>query len=576
MRNPPTRHHTPKPTPTHPLVGAEIVKNFESDIDHLMHPFHGTVVSFRHPFYKVVYTDGDEEEMSATTVREHLATIPKHQPPRIRSQSPRQPHTEKTIVEQRVVLATPQLTSYATASPLGRFLTHSGGHSPRNGDVEDSCQFLITPPSSWVRPLSRQRKPVAHPQGLDMAFCPSVIASDAPPLEKFQSSFHNARAFVFRSVQESTKGSYKTGWRHWLAYTQATNTDQTLQTTPHWWRPSECAYSFKVGFVMAFLAYLAVDKHLAPSTCSSYMSGARFNLIACGTDMGFLEKSQPIRSLRAGILLEWRAKHAKSDSKRLPFTNDMILMARQLFDDGSPIGEAICVALETGFCCIMRVSEYICVPWANHHLRACDVIFWVARDDSLVRVLSSAVASDTIEFKDVRLVSIHVADGKNDIEGEGHVITFEVERHPPGTVQKAQAFDLVRHLFDWAKRAQPEPLHPFFSFRGEWSLPYAFINTACKCVAEKLGLPLHLVSSHSIRIGGASTMAAGMQPDFLIKLLGRWKSLEFLEYIRLCSSAFSSALGALTDPTLLTVDHVRQMCAGAAKSTTLAERRTSK
>jgi len=272
MRVSSMRHHTPKPSHTHPLVGAEIVKNFESDIDHLMHPFHGTVVSFHHPYYKVVYTDGDEEEMSATTVREHLATIPKHQPPRVRNQPSRQPCADKAVVEQRSAPMTPHLTGYATTSPLGRFLTHSGGHSPRVGDAEDSCQFLITPPSSWVRPLSRQRKPVSHPQGLDMSFCPSVIASDASSLEKFQSSFHNARAFVFRSVQESTKGSYSTGWRHWLAYTQATNTDQTLQTTPHWWRPSECAYPFKVGFVMAFLAYMAVDKHLAPSTCSTYMS----------------------------------------------------------------------------------------------------------------------------------------------------------------------------------------------------------------------------------------------------------------------------------------------------------------
>ena len=563
-----SRLHPPepvKPDPHHPLLGAEIVKNFESDIDHLMHPFHGTVVSFRRPYYRVVYTDGDSEDMSAASVREHLATLPKHQPPRNRHQQPQSGPPS----EARGASSTEPnlLVGYAASSPLGRFLARPGERSV-GGDVEDSCQLHVAPKVAWVCARSpAQRKPVPHPQGLDVALRPSLMGSSAAPLEIFHSGMHNARALIFQVVQQSTKGSYSTGFRHWLEYTRATHTEPTLQTAPAWWRPSECAYPFRVAVVMAFLAYLAVDKHLAPSTCNSYLSGARFNLIACGTDMGFLEKSQPIRSLRAGILLEWRAKHAKSDSKRLPFTNDMICMARRIFDDGSAIGEAICVALETGFCCIMRVSEYICVPWANHHLRACDVIFWVTRESSLVRVLSSAVAAEGVALSEVRLVSIHVRDGKNDVEGEGHVITFEVDHEPSQPTKRTPAFDLVRHLFDWAKRAQPEPLHPFFSFQGEWSLPYAFINTACKCVAEKLGLPLHLVSSHSIRIGGASTMAAGMQPDFLIKLLGRWKSLEFLEYIRLCSSAFSSALRALTDPTVFTVEHVRQMCAGAAKHT---------
>ena len=555
----------PQKTHNHPLVGAEIVKNFESDVDHLMRPFHGTVVSFKRPYYKVVYADGDEEEMSAASVREHLASLPKHQPPRKgRKASSSQPVLEESGVPTSV--RGPNLQAYAATSPLARFLVAAKGASP-SSDVEESCKMHITPPSGWDRPVVRQQKKVAHPTGREMAFVQPLTMLDSTPTQRFNTSLHNAGVFIFRSVQESTKGSYQTGFRHWLKYTQATGTDFMLRSAPAWWKPSGCASTFQVAMVMAFLSYLAFEKHLAPSTCNSYMSGVRFNLINCGTEMGFLEKSQPIRSLRAGILLEWRSKHAKADSKRLPFTVDMILMTRRLFDDGSPIGEAICVAAELGFCCIMRVSEYICVPWANHHLRACDVIFWVMRNRILIRILSSAVSSDKVDFSEVHLVSIHIRDSKNDIESEGHVITFETTHAHPMAQGRPQAFDLVRHLFDWAKRAQPGPLDPFLSFHGEWALPYAFINTACKCVAAKFGLPIHLVSSHSIRIGGASTMAAAMQPDFMIKLLGRWKSLEFLEYIRLCSTEFASALRSLTDPTLFTVDHVRQMCAGAARST---------
>jgi len=515
-----------------------------------MHPFHGTVVSFKRPYYKVVYSDGDEEEMSAAQVHDHLANLPKHQPPRKSGQKEHQP------ASAGLVSATPNLAAYATSSPLARFLVGAKGKAVPS-DVEESCSLHITPPSGWDRPSSRQRKIVVHPSGQEMAFLQPLPMLGSTPAKRFDTALHNAGVFIFRSVQESTKGSYQTGYRHWLKNAAIMGVDPLLRSPPAWWKPLSCAYPFQVAMVMVFLSHLAFEKHLAPSTCNTYMSGVRFNLINCGTEMGFLEKSQPIRSLRAGILLEWRSKHAKADSKRLPFTVDMILMTRRLFDDGSPIGEAICMAAELGFCCIMRVSEYIFVPWANHHLRACDVIFWVMRNRTLVRILSSAVVSDKVAFSEVHLVSIHIRDSKNDIESEGHVITFEAT-HAHFTVapDRPQAFDLVRHLFDWARRAQPGPLDPFLSFRGEWALPYAFINTACKCVAAEFGLPIHLVSSHSIRIGGASTMAAAMQPDFMIKLLGRWKSLEFLEYIRLCSTEFASALRFLTDPTLFTVDHV--------------------
>ena len=45
--------------------------------------------------------------------------------------------------------------------------------------------------------------------------------------------------------------------------------------------------------------------------------------------------------------------------------------------------------------------------------------------------------------------------------------------------------------------------------------------------------PLHRVNTHSLRIGGASTMASAGIPDSQIMILGRWSSNAYQRYLRL-------------------------------------------
>ena len=69
-----------------------------------------------------------------------------------------------------------------------------------------------------------------------------------------------------------------------------------------------------------------------------------------------------------------------------------------------------------------------------------------------------------------------------------------------------------------------------------------------KLTASSFGLLPQLFHPHSLRIGGASAMAAAGLPDYLIQKMGRWKSLAFLMYIRLSKNAFDRAVAVLTDP----------------------------
>ena len=97
--------------------------------------------------------------------------------------------------------------------------------------------------------------------------------------------------------------------------------------------------------------------------------------------------------------------------------------------------------------------------------------------------------------------------------------------------------------------------------------------TAIKKIVTAFGFDSSRFSTHSLRIGGASALAAAGVPDYIIQLMGRWKSICFLMYIRLANQAYRKAIDALTDSSILTVDHMRQMIPGMNTSMMAMSRR---
>ena len=109
---------------------------------------------------------------------------------------------------------------------------------------------------------------------------------------------------------------------------------------------------------------------------------------------------------------------------------------------------------------------------------------------------------------DVQLVSINVRDGKNDIQGKGHRFEFLTV-----STNSERAYDIAYDYFQWAIRGQPLQGHPFLSYKGEWVLKYDKLSAAFKKVAVKMGLDPTKFRAHSLRIGGASMLAAAGVPD---------------------------------------------------------------
>ena len=66
------------------------------------------------------------------------------------------------------------------------------------------------------------------------------------------------------------------------------------------------------------------------------------------------------------------------------------------------------------------------------------------------------------------------------------------------------------------------PLGPLFIFWSGRLLTGATVTSLLCDAAGNAGLPFHSLKGHSFCIGAASSAAAAVLPDWLIKVMGRW------------------------------------------------------
>lgn len=383
-------------------------------------------------------------------------------------------------------------------------------------------------------------------------FQPEVVGENIQ--DRYARCRFNSFATVAQCVQESTHETYKTGWKRWSAFCNWFQCDPYLRVTPvEWVIPvGEVPVNFNQMAVVSFMQKLSIDENLCPGTVSVYMSGVRHYFRLADLDLTFLESTWVVMA-RTAITLIFRKNNPIADRKGLPFTCDMIMHAqRKTFNIDTPMNNCILLAMKMVCTALMRVSEYLPgSPGVAHWMRSEDVLFRF-KDGT---VQPSWNVSGRRE--DLVSASLNVRSAKNDMEGEGHRLEF-----PKINVDSLHAFDIVGDLYDWAVRAQPRQGQPFLSYRGEWVLSYKTLSQAIKLVAKEMGLVPARFRTHSLRIGGATMMAAAGRPDYEIQKVGRWKSLAFLEYIRIGRATFKSALDAICNPVGFTIDDIRCLNSG--------------
>ena len=218
-----------------------------------------------------------------------------------------------------------------------------------------------------------------------------------------------------------------------------------------------------------------------------------------------------------------------------------------------PIDRCLFTAFVVAFTCLFRCSEYV----GKFALLVNDIAFEVSVKGVSMVIPAYDVHTRVILSTQVSGVIINNRREKADKSGESFRYHF-AKKVPSDLV----AFDVTSVLFDWAIFARLKKNDMFLSYRGQWCFSYSNVQKAVRKVANSLSLDPVRYTSHSFRVGGASVLATGGTPDYIIMKMGHWKSLAFLDYIRESTSFFDIALSKLNNPSLLTLEHLKRFNSG--------------
>lgn len=333
------------------------------------------------------------------------------------------------------------------------------------------------------------------------------------------------------SIASGSQKTYQTAWSSWILFCSEHKLDPLLQHPPEDFHLTTRAFTFEVAAIHHYILWAFFKKCLTASTIDNYLFGITFHLKLAGRDCDFLQ-SFPILRARAALNIRCRQRTASSERGSLPVSMNMIRHYARSHDLSQSKHLAIYTALLTAFTMLLRISEYVVVSGSDHHLRCGDITFVVGD----VHVPSHEL---TLGLRDsVTEVLIKLRSSKTDKDGSGTTFCF------PRTRENDPKTDICFMLACWSTTAAGRTSNqPFFSSStrsGLWKVSSQHIASAVKELAVAFKFNPSRFTSHSLRYGGASTLAAAGLPDCWIQVYGRWKSLTFLQYIKLSHNIFDT------------------------------------
>lgn len=247
---------------------------------------------------------------------------------------------------------------------------------------------------------------------------------------------------------------------------------------------------------MLFVTWLSRYRHLAPASIATYIAAVRSWHIDAGLPDPTAEAKRLHRLMR-GVR---HRSHPSSTTQRLPITNHLLqVIARALAVpsfDHAMFWAASC----TAFFGFLRVSEFTCPGTfdPSRHLGFCDVQLDPSGGYRLL-----------------------LKQSKTDPFGRGCTVYLGPSGRPICPVAA-----LSRYLS--FRGSAPGPL---FVLRDGRPLTPSIVNSWLRSILSSAGVHGNY-SSHSFRIGAATSAALAGVPDHLIQALGRWSSDAYLRYIR--------------------------------------------
>jgi hypothetical protein len=292
------------------------------------------------------------------------------------------------------------------------------------------------------------------------------------------------------ALAATTDAAYATGERFFVAFCLS-----TAVPPREMFPPSE-------ALVLAFIAYSFFIRRASCASIKGYLCGVKSACRSLGVAV------TGVTTTRVQLLMRSVKKHSLSKPRlpRLPITIWILARFRPLLDlrdhDSAMLWAAMCVAVYG----LLRAGEFCAKAPTFAFLRRSQVTW----------------------FPDH--ICIHLFESKTDVFREG--VDVRIFANGSATCPVAA----LREAF--ASAPDKAPTAPAFQDSCGRPLLYTTLLAAVRSLAVQLGYDAKTLGCHSLRIGGASTMAILGFPSYVIRAAGRWSSLTYQTYTRLDTNAF--------------------------------------
>ncbi|XP_057211677.1 uncharacterized protein LOC130567514 [Triplophysa rosa] len=381
--------------------------------------------------------------------------------------------------------AIPSLLSLIQARPHFSLATSAALPVPLNAPAMEPppvSSSIRTQILAEVQAVGARRKPPANT-------CTSIFGADLPinhPLKNLLDASLNS---IIQAVSPRTLQSYLTAWKSFKSFHQIYNLPFP---------------EFSLLAITSFISYLNTIKNFQASSIKGYLSGINFfhKLI-------FNSPSQAIASPQASMLIKGiqRAQPAQPDARQ-PITIEILTKCITTLRRGyhsihtAHTLDAMFILAFFGF---LRCSEISTTSSVNPKV------------DPTVSDLS-VLDSETISY--------FLKQSKMDQTRKGYTIyIFNLQ-------SQIQPYQTLLAYLQFRKSQAKSPSDPLFvDDSNRPDTPFWF-QKHLKSVLLQSSIPAGHFSSHSFRIGAATTAAQKGLSQSQIQALGRWTSEAFKSYIR--------------------------------------------
>jgi hypothetical protein len=257
--------------------------------------------------------------------------------------------------------------------------------------------------------------------------------------------------------------------------------------------------------IVGFVVWVVSIGGWAVSTARKWKTAVRSMCVDMNLDVDPF-KSPLVRRVLRGL----ERKHpAKKQPARLPITTNILY-------------KFLCVATLTNP--LELVLFAVACVGVYGMFRASDIVHRGPNYTLLLRQDARLVGDDAY---------INLRSGKHDYFNRGEVVRLHSTKYATSPV----------HWLRLAMKLAPNKAAdaPMFQNPDGSAITYQQLQDFLKMLTSAIGLINANVSSRSMRIGGATTLAALRVPTYTLKAMGRWKSLSYQLYTQLTEGSTQRA-----------------------------------